>query len=184
MKSTDLRPGMAIRMDNKLWVITQFTHVTPGNLRAFVNVKIKDVITGQVVERRLRSGEEVERIDLDRRDIEFLYSDPSGHHFMDLETYDQFALDDDLFGDAGKYLKPNTACTGLFHEGKMITLELPQTVDLAVVETPPVATGATATNQLKEAFCETGLRIRVPQFIKQGEIVRVSTANGDYLSRA
>jgi elongation factor P len=171
-------------MDNKLWVITQFTHVTPGNLRAFVNVKIKDVITGQVVERRLRSGEEVERIDLDRREIEFLYSDPSGHHFMDTENYDQFSLSDDIFGECGKYLKPNTKCQGLFHEEKPITLELPQTVDLLITETPPVATGATATNQLKEAFCETGLRIRVPQFIKQGETVRVSTETGEYLSRA
>ena len=184
MKSTDLRPGTAIRMDNKLWVITQFTHVTPGNLRAFVNVKIKDVVTGQVIERRLRSGEEVERVDLDRRDIEYLYSDPSGHHFMDSQTYDQFSLDDDMFGDAKNYLKPNTACTGLFNDGKLITLELPKTVDLLVKETPPVATGATATNQLKEAYCETGLRIRVPQFIKQGETVRVSTETGDYLSRA
>ena len=184
MKSTDLRPGTAIKMDNKLWVITQFTHVTPGNLRAFVSVKIKDVITGQVIERRLRSGEEVERVDLDRRDIEYLYSDPSGHHFMDSQTYDQFALTPDVFGDAGKFLKPNTACTGLFTEGKLITLELPTTVDLVVTDTPPVATGATATNQLKEAEMETGLKIRVPQFIKNGETLRISTETGDYLSRA
>ena len=184
MKSTDLRPGMAVRMDGKLYIIAQYTHVTPGNLRAFVQVKLRDVLSGSYIERRLRSGEEVERIDLDRREMEYLYSDASGHVFMDSQSYDQVHLSDEMLGDGLKYLKPNTAVNALVHEAKVISIELPQTVDLLVTDTPPVATGATVTNQLKEAELETGLKIRVPQFIINGEMVRVKTEDGAYLGRA
>ena len=184
MKSTDLRPGMAVRMDGKLYVIAQFTHVTPGNLRAFVQVKLRDVMTGSYLEKRLRSGEDVERIELDRREMEYLYSDASGHVFMDQQSYDQVHLSDEMLGDAMKFLKPNTAVQALVHDGKVISIELPQTVDLRVTDTPPVATGATVTNQLKEAELETGLKVRVPQFILNGELVRVKTEDGSYLGRA
>jgi elongation factor P len=184
VKSTELRPGMAIKIDGSLFVITQFQHVTPGNLRAFVNVKIKRVPDGATVERRLRSGEEVERVDLDRRDMEYLYSDNSGHVFMDSKTFDQVTISKELVGDAMNYLKPNTGCTVLFSEGQPLSIELPSTVDLQVVETPPGIKGATVTNQLKEATLETGLKTRVPGFIENGEIVRVSTTDGAYQSRA
>jgi elongation factor P len=184
VKSTELRPGMAIKIDGSLFVITQFQHVTPGNLRAFVNVKIKRVPDGATVERRLRSGEEVERVDLDRRDMEYLYSDNSGHVFMDSKTFDQVTISKELVGDAMFYLKPNTGCTVLFSEGQPLSLELPSTVDLQVTETPPGIKGATVTNQLKEATLETGLKTRVPGFIENGEIVRVSTTDGAYQSRA
>ena len=175
---------MAIRMDGNLFVITQFTHVTPGNLRAFVQVKLKNVLTGGGTEKRLRSGEEVEQIDLDRREMEYLYSDSSGHVFMDTEHYDQVAISGEMVGESMKFLKPNTKVFGLVHEEKVLTIELPQTVDLLVTNTPPVATGATATNQLKEAELETGLKVRVPQFIKDGEVVRIKTEDGTYLGRA
>lgn len=184
MKSTDLRPGTAIRMDGKLYVIAQFTHVTPGNLRAFVQVKLRDVLSGSYVEKRLRSGEEVERIELDRREMEYLYTDAAGHVFMDQQTYDQVHLPDAMVGEAMKFLKANTVVNTLVHEDKVISIELPQTVDLRVKETPPVATGATVTNQLKEAELETGLKVRVPQFIVNGELVRVKTEDGSYLGRA
>lgn len=184
MKSTDLRPGTAIRMDGKLYVITQFTHVTPGNLRAFVQIKIRDVISGNQSEKRLRSGEEVERIDLDRREMEYLYSDASGHVFMDQASYDQHHLSEAIIGDGMKYLKPNTPVNALVHEERVISIELPATVDLMVKDTPPVATGSTVTNQLKEALLETGITVRVPQFIVNGEMVRVKTEDGTYLSRA
>jgi elongation factor P len=175
---------MAIKMDGQLFVVAQYTHVTPGNLRAFVQVKLRNVQTGSYVEKRLRSGEEVERIDLDRRDMEYLYSDTSGHVFMDTQSYDQVHLSDEMLGEALKYLKPNTTVNALVHEDKVISIELPQTVDLMVKETPPVATGATVTNQLKEAELETGLKVRVPQFIVIGEMVRVKTEDGSYLGRA
>ncbi len=184
MKSTDLRPGMAVKIDGNLYVIAQYQHVTPGNLRAFVQVKLKKVPEGSYIEKRLRSGEDIERVDLDRRDMEYLYSEASGHVFMDQQTFDQVTLSEDLVGDQIKYLKPNTVATVLVSEGNPVTLELPKTVDLIVTETPPGIKGATATNQLKEATLETGLKTRVPPFIEIGETVRISTDDGSYQSRA
>src|SRR5690606_19297223 len=113
VKSTDLRPGIAIKVDGNIYVITQFTHVTPGNLRAFVQIKIKRVPDGQIIEKRLRSGEEVEAVNLDRRAMEYLYSDREGHVFMDSETYDQITVPDELLKDSIKYIKPNTSVTTL-----------------------------------------------------------------------
>lgn len=184
MKSTDLRPGMSVKMDGVVYVITQFQHVTPGNLRAFVQVKLKRVPEGTSIEKRLRSSEDIEQVNLDRRQMEYLYSEPSGHIFMDNDTYDQVTISEDLIGEAMKYLKPNTQLCILFTEGQPVMTELPKTVDLKVVETTPGIKGATATNQLKEATLETGLKTRVPPFIDVGEVVRVSTDNGSYLSRA
>lgn len=184
MKSTDLRPGMAIKQDGVIYVITQFTHVTPGNLRAFVQVKLKRIPDGTQIEKRLRSGEEVEQVDVDRREAEYLFSDASGHVFMDTQDYDQFNLSRELLGDGMLYLKPNTNVTVHFAEGQPVMVEMPKTVDLTVKETAPGIKGATATNQLKDATLETGLKTRVPPFITEGEVVRVSTEDGSYLSRA
>lgn len=184
MKSTDLRPGMAIKMDGQLYAITQFTHVTPGNLRAFIQVKLKRVTDGTTIDKRLRSGEEVEQVDLDRRDVEYLYQEGDGYVFMDLTTYDQFTLPEKMVGDQMLYLKPNTQVSCLVAEEKPLLIELPGMVELTVSDTSPEVKGATATNQLKEAVMETGLKIRVPSFIKVGEKLRISTAEGTYLSRA
>lgn len=175
---------MAVRFDGVIYVITQFQHVTPGNLRAFVQVKLKRVPDGTIIEKRLRSGDDIETVNLDRRELEYLYSDNAGHVFMDTQTYDQHTLPTDLVADAMQYVKPNTAVTVLFAEGQPVSLELPKTVDLVVTDTPPGIKGATATNQLKEATLETGLKTRVPPFISIGETVRVSTETGEYLSRA
>lgn len=184
MKSTDLRPGMAVKMDGVVYVITQYQHMTPGNLRAFVQVKLKRVPEGSNVEKRLRSGEEVDVVDMDRRECEYLYSEPQGHVFMDSENFDQLTLPQDLVGDAMLYLKPNMTATVLFTEGNPVSIELPKTVDLEVTDTPPGIKGATATNQLKEATLETGLKTKVPPFISPGETVRISTSDGSYLQRA
>lgn len=184
MKSTDLRPGMAIKFDGALYVITEFTHVTPGNLRAFIQVKIKNVLNGSFLERRLRSGEEMEQVDLDRREMEYLYTETAGHVFMDTTNYEQVTLSRELVGDAMLYLKPNTMVTMLVCEERPVLIELPLVVELKVTETPPGIKGATATNQLKEATLETGLKTRVPPFIDIGETVRISTSDGSYNSRA
>jgi elongation factor P len=184
VKSTDLRPGMAIKLDGQMWLITQFSHVTPGNLRAFVQVKIKNLSTAATVEKRLRSGEDVERIELDRRPMEYLFSESSGHVFMDQENFDQITLQKDLIGEAMLYVKPNTVINVLIADGRPVSVELPPTVDLVVKDTPPGIKGATATNQLKEATLETGLKTRVPPFINIGELVRISTEDGSYNSRA
>lgn len=184
MNSTELRPGMAIKMDGNLWVITQYTHVTPGNLRAFVQIKIKNLEKGQLIEKRLRSGESVEVVDLDRRPMTYLYAQGDKHCFMDDATYDQVELSSDNVGDLPLYILPNQQVVICWCDGKAVSVELPNVVELEVTDTPPGIKGATATNQLKEATCETGLKTRVPPFITNGEKIRVNTVDGSYNSRA
>lgn len=184
MKSTDLRPGMAIKMDGKLYQVTEFTHVTPGNLRAFVQVKLRDLKSGALADKRLRSGEEMEQVDLDRRPMEYLYASGDKYVFMDSENYEQAELSKELVGDFALYVKPNNSVVVCWCDGRAVSIELPISVDLEVADTAPGIKGATATNQLKEATLETGLKTRVPPFIVIGEKVRISTADGAYQSRA
>lgn len=184
MKSNEIRPGNAVRIDGNLYVVTQYNHISPGNWRAMVSLKLKNVATGLVQEKRFRSGEEIEQAELDRRDMEYLYADQTGHVFMDSVTFDQITLSDDVLGDAMMYVKPNTNITVLVSEGKAISIELPGSVDLTVTETTPSIKGATATNQLKEATVETGLKTKVPPFIEEGELIRISTSDGSYQSRS
>lgn len=184
MKASDMRPGMAVTSDGELFVCIQATHVTPGNLRAFVQAKLRRVSDGVIYEKRLRSTEDIEQAYLDRREMEYLYSDNTGHVMMDNQTYDQITVSDELIGKAIKFFRPNTTVTTLLHDGKIVVIELPKTVDLTVTETSPVPKGATATNQLKEATLETGLKTRVPPFIDIGEVVRISTDDSSYISRA
>jgi len=184
VKSNDLRPGMAIKMDGNLFLITQFQHVTPGNLRAFIQVKIRNLNTGVIIEKRLRSGEEIEQVELDRREMEYLYSEASGHVFMDQQSYDQTSLSKDLIAEQMGFIKPNTVVNVLICDGQPVSVELPTVVELKVTDTPPGIKGATATNQLKEATLETGMKTRVPPFISIGEVIRVNTADGTYNSRA
>lgn len=184
MRATELRPGLGVKMDGKLFVITSFEHRTPGNLRAFIQVKIKDVLSGKTLEKRLSSSDDIEVVDLDRRPMEYLYSDNLGATFMDSENYDQMTIHADVLGDALMYLRPNTQAVVLCHEGNPITIELPTAVELVVTDTPPGIKGATATARMKEATLETGLKTKVPEFIATGETIKVSTADGSYMSRA
>ncbi len=183
MKASEMRPGMAVTMDGNLFICTQATHVTPGNLRAFVQAKLKRISDGVIIEKRLRSTEEVEQSFLDRREMEYLYSDNTGHILMDTKTYDQITVSDELIGGLIHYFKPNTILAALLHDGKVVTVELPKTVELTVTDTTPIIKGATATNQMKDAVVETGLKIRVPPFIENGEVVRINTDDGSYLGR-
>ncbi len=184
MKATDLRPGAAITIDRKLYVITKYDHTKPGKGPAYVQVKMKDVRGGNYIEKRFGSSDTVDGATLDRRDCEYLYSDGSGHIFMDNENYDQFTIDDGTLGDAMLYLRPNSGLVAMFHEENVVTIELPTTVVLKVEDTPPGIKGATVTNQLKEAKMETGLQTRVPPFIEIGEEIKINTADGSYMSRA
>lgn len=184
MKSTDLRPGMAIKLDGTLYVITQFQHVTPGNLRAFVALKIKNVASGSIADKRLRAGEEIEQVDLDKRPMEYLYKEPNGYVFMDSENYEQLTIGEDLIGELIPFVKPNTQIAVQLSEGRPVSIELPNVVELKITECAPGIKGATVTNQMKDAVCETGLKIRVPPFIEIGEVVRISTVDGSYNSRA
>jgi elongation factor P len=184
MRATELRPGLGVKMDGKLFVITNFEHRTPGNLRAFINIKIKDVISGKTLEKRLSSSDDVEVIDLDRREMEYLYSDNTGATFMDGETFDQITISSEVLGDALLYIRPNTKAIVLTYNENPITIELPAAVELTVKDCPPGIKGATATNRMKDAEMETGLKVKVPEFITPGESIKVSTMDGSYLSRA
>ena len=184
MKASEMRPGMAFTIDGQLYVCFKFEHITPGNLRAHVQAKLRRVVDGVIIEKRLRSTEDVEQAYLDRREMEYLYTDKSGHVLMDKQNYDQVTMPSELLGESIHYFKPNTDLTALIYQEKIVAVELPKVVELAVTETNPVPKGATVTNQLKEAVLETGLKTRVPPFIQTGEVVRISTEDGSYLSRA
>jgi elongation factor P len=184
MKAIDLRPGYGFKMDGKVFVVVGTEHRTPGNLRAFVQLKYRNVQTGQILEKRCQPSEDLEMIDLDRRTVEYLYSDNSGATFMDTESYDQIVIPPEILGDALMYLRPNAQTVVLFSDGRPLYVELPATVELTVKDTPPGIKGATVTNQTKEAKMETGLMTRVPAFIAIGETLKISTADGSYIGRA
>jgi elongation factor P len=175
---------MAFTIDGQLYICFQATHVTPGNLRAFVQAKLRRVSDGVIIEKRLRSTEDVEQAFLERREMEYLYSDTSGHVLMDTNTYEQVTVPAEMLGDSIKYFRPNTVLTALMYQDKIVSIELPKVVELTVTATSPVPKGATVTNQLKDAVLETGLRTRVPPFIEIGDVVRISTEDGSYISRA
>lgn len=184
MRANELRPGMAINLDGKLYVVVKTDHTKPGKGPAYVQAKMRGVDGSGTAERRFNTDAVVEGATLDRREMEYLYSDASGATFMDTEDYEQSILSEELLGDMMLYLKPNSTVTALCHEGLPVSLELPAAVELEVTDTPPGIKGATATNQLKEATLETGLKTRVPPFIVNGEVVKVSTSDGSYMSRA
>lgn len=184
MRASDIRRGQAVIIEDRLYVVANADHNTPGNLRAKVQFKLRDVLKNTIIDRRVGATDDIQTTNLDSRQVEYLYSDNEGHVIMDLETYDQNTIPKEVFGDDIKYLKPNTQLTAMFHEGKLISYELPKSVDLKVADTQPSIKGATATNQLKDAEMETGLRTRVPGFIEVGEVIRISTESGGYLSRA
>ncbi|MEM0984439.1 MAG: elongation factor P [Planctomycetota bacterium] len=183
-KANELRGGMAINLDGKLYVVVKIEHTKPGKGPAYIQAKMRAVDGSGIADKRFNGSDAIDAATLDRREMEYLYSDGDGATFMDLEDYDQSVLPETLLGDALSYLAPNTSCTVMFHESKPVTIELPAAVELEITDTTPQVKGATATNQLKEATCETGLNVRVPPFIEIGEKVKISTADASYISRA
>jgi elongation factor P len=163
--------------------VLDFQHRTPGNLRAFVQAKLRNVKTGSSTEVRFSSTENIERAILEDHEMEYLYSDGDMHHFMNTETYDQIALDAETLGDAMDYLTVGAKIQIEFFEGAPIGLELPPSVELTVVETTPELKGATASNSPKPAKLETGVTVQVPPFIKEGDRIRVDPSKGTYLDR-
>src|ERR1700712_5775914 len=180
MRASEVRRGTAVIIDGKLYVVTNADHNTPGNLRAKVQFKLRDVGKGTIMDKRVGATDDVVTTTLDARNVEYLYSDNQGHVLMDLETYEQDTIPKEVFGEDILLLKPNTQLTAMFHEGKIVSYEMPKTVDLEITDTPPVIKGATATNQLKDATLETGLTTRVPGFIVTGETIRINTETGEY----
>ncbi len=182
--ATQMRPGMIIKHNNDLHSVFSVEHRTPGNLRAFIQAKLRNIRTGAMFEHRFRSGDAIEKINVDSVAMEFLYQDGDNYHFMNTETYEQLFLSRDVLGDSVEYLTANLQIKVEFYDGKAVGIELPQTVILTVVETEPGLKSATASSVTKPAKMETGLIVQVPPFITEGEKIKVDTAEGAYLSRA
>jgi elongation factor P len=182
--ANDLRPGMVIKFNNELHAVFSVTHRTPGNLRAFVQAKLRNLRSGAMFEHRFSSTEAVDRAILEEHEFEYSYDDGEYYYFMNIENFEQMHLTQDLLGDAVNYLIPQLKVKIEFYEGKPISVELPPSVDMTVVETEPGLKGATVSNVTKPAKMETGLVVQVPPFIKEGEKIRVNTAEGTYLERA
>jgi len=182
--ATQMRPGMVIKHNNDLHSVFSVEHRTPGNLRAFIQAKLRNLRTGAMFEHRFRSGDAIEKITVDQVQMEYLYQDGENHVFMNTENYEQLYLGKDVLGDAVDYLTPNLQISVEFYDDKPVGVELPQTVDLTIVETEPGLKSATASSVTKPAKTETGLVVQVPPFINEGEKIRVDTSEGAYLSRA
>ncbi len=182
--ATQLRPGMIIKHNNDLHSVFSVEHRTPGNLRAFIQAKLRNIRTGAMFEHRFRSPDPIEKVMVDEVNMEFLYSDGDDYYFMNTENYEQTQLTRDTLGDSVEYLTSNLQIKVEFFDGKAVGIELPQTVILTVMETEPGLKSATASSVTKPAKTETGLVVQVPPFINEGEKIKVDTAEGVYLSRA
>lgn len=184
MQANDLRPGMVIKHNGELYSLHKTEHRTPGNLRAFVQARMRNLRSGALIDHRFRSTDDVERVVLDEIEMQYLYADGDSYCFMNTENYEQLHLHKDVIGDRAKYLIPDVMVKVEYYDGRPIDIALPPTVDLKVVETGPGIRGASATNVTKAARLETGLVVQVPPFISQGEKIRIDTAEGTYLERA
>lgn len=175
---------MVVKFNKELHSVFSMVHRTPGNLRGFVQAKMRNLRSGSMMEHRFSSEDKVERVALDEQEMEYLYDDGEYFYFMNIETFDQMHLTKEILGDGVLYLIPQLHVNIEFYEGKPISVELPPSVEMTVLETEPGLKGATVSNVTKPAKMETGLVVQVPPFINQGERIRVSTSDGGYQERA
>jgi elongation factor P len=183
LKATLLRTGMIIKHDGDLYVVYSVDHRTPGNKRAAMQTKMRNLRSGAMIDYRFRAEDFIDKVTVDEIDFEYLYSDGEGHHFMNTENYEQLALQNDVVGDAKDYLIPNMPVKIEYYDSKPIGVLLPDTVDLTVVETEPSIQKATASAVMKPAKLETGLVINVPPFVGTGDKVKVDTSEARYIQR-
>jgi elongation factor P len=181
--SNDLKNGMVLSMDNQLWAVIEFQHVKPGKGPAFVRTKLKNVISGKVIDRTLNAGIKIEVATVDKREMQYLYNDGEGYVFMDTKDFDQMTLSAELVGDAMNYLLENQQAIVAIHEGLPIYVEMPPSVTLEITFTEPGLQGDRSSGGTKPATVETGLQIQVPLFVEQGTKVKVDTRTGEYLGR-
>jgi elongation factor P len=181
--SNDLKNGLVLNIDGQLWTVTEFQHVKPGKGPAFVRSKLKNVLTGKVVERTFNAGVKVETANVDKREMNYLYNDGSGYVFMDNQNYEQMSLTNEIVGEAKDYLLENQGAIVAVYEGNPIYVELPASVVLEITFTEPGLQGDRSSGGTKPATVETGLQIQVPLFIEQNTKVRVDTRTGEYLGR-
>jgi len=184
IQATRLRKGMLIKVGNDLFRILDLHHLTPGNKRAHIQVRMRNIRTLTLADQKFRAEEDIERATLDEREMQYLYRDGDAFHFMDTSSYEQLHIDAEALGDNVNYLIPDALIKVEFYGSEPVGIELPQTVDLVVEDTAPGIKGATASNQIKPARLETGLIVNVPPFVNNGDKIRVNTETGEYLSRA
>ena len=182
--ATQIRRGMVILFEGQPCKVVEFRHHTPGNLRAMVQTKLRNILSGSSFEHRFRSADTVERASLEQHEMEYLYSDGSHHHFMNTETFDQVALSADELGDAAEWLAPGIKIQAEFYDGSAIGIDLPPSLELTVTQTEPTMKGATVSNVNKPATLENGVTIQVPPFVNEGDRIRVDPIEGRYLERA
>jgi elongation factor P len=175
---------MLINVEQNLFRVLEVQHVTPGNLRGFVRVKLRNIRNGTLSDQKLRSEDSIERATLDEREMQYLYHEGEDYHFMDTSSYEQIHISSEALGESVNYLKPDMTIQVEFYGEEPVGIELPQTVDLKVTDTVPGIKGATASAQVKPATLETGLVVQVPPFVNNGDLIRVNTETGEYLSRA
>jgi elongation factor P len=181
--TSDLRNGLVIKYNGELHVIVHWEHRTPGNLRAFYQVKMKNIKNGKMIENRFRSGEEIETVRLDTKTFQYLYHDGDGYVFMDNDNYDQVSISDDIVGEQAQFMKEGETVQIMFNGEIPVTVEIPPHVNLKVIEAPPGNKGDTATGGTKPVKVETGASVNVPMFINDNDIIKVDTRSGLYLER-
>lgn len=183
IQATRMKKGMLIKMGADLFRVLDLQHFTPGNKRGFVQAKLRNIRTSTLTDYKFRSEDDVERATLDERKMQYLYKDGDSFHFMDTSTYEQLHISTEALGDSVNYIIPDATITVEFYGSEPVGIELPQTVDLKVDDTVPGIKGATASAQVKPATLETGLVVQVPPFVNTGDVIRVNTETGEYLSR-
>jgi elongation factor P len=184
LKANDLRPGKVVIFEDTLYSVKEAKHVAKGNKRSYMQIKLKNFTSGQIIDHRANVDEMFETPYVESKEYEYLYKDGTDLVLADPQTYEQYPVPEDLIGDKMQFLKENVHVTVNLVDGKIVDVELPHVVELAITDTPPAIKGATVTNQNKDAVLETGARIKVPPFIENGEVVRVDTRSGEYVERA
>lgn len=184
IKASELRRGQAVSYKDRVWTCVTNEKIAKGKGQSYQSISLKNIKTGQLISERFRTTAPFEQAIVDRKKLEYLYSDGNNHILMDPETFDQIPIPVDLIGDLKVYLTENLPIDVSFVEGQAVIAELPNTVELKIVNTPPQIKGATATNQLKDAVCDGGAKIKVPPFVEEGTVVKVDTRTGDYMGRA
>ena len=180
----EFRKGITIEIDGQVWIIVEFQHVKPGKGAAFVRTKIKNIMTGGVLERTFNPTEKMPRAHVETKEMQYLYNDGELYYFMDPETYELEPIDESMLSDSFRFVKENMVCTVSSYKGKVFAVDPPTFVELVITETDPGFAGNTATNATKPAKLETGAEIKVPLFLEEGERIKIDTRTGEYLERA
>ncbi len=181
--ATQIRPGMFIEFEGQVYHVLESIHRTPGNLRAFMQIKMRNIRTGNQLEQRFSSFDKVEKVSLDNQKMQYLYKEGNDYFFMNTENYEQIQLNANDLGDAANFLLPDSVIQVQFYEGKPVGIDLPKSMDFKVIETEPSIKGQTATSSYKPAKIETGVIIKVPQFVNEGDVIKVDPLTHEYLER-